>query len=105
MAEYNWHDDFYTRKVFPQICKDAGECTGFFAWLEVADRQRYDEILRLEQVIDEIWLSQGDRISFQSACRDWYKEVLLGIAKWREAMAVPRPSVVCVEPVQERMRL
>jgi hypothetical protein len=101
MENYSWHDDFYTRKVFPQICKDAGECTGFFAWLETADRQQYDELARLEQVINEIWQASGDREQFRTACRDWYKAVLASIDKWRVAMSTPKPPHP--EPRQEKL--
>jgi hypothetical protein len=101
MSDYNWHEDFYTRKVFPQICKDVGECTGFFAWLETADRQLYDEIFRLAQVIDEIWLAKGDRNLFRKACLDWYQAVMGGVEKWKKAMSAPAP--VAIEPKQERL--
>jgi hypothetical protein len=103
MAEYDWHEDFFTRKVLPQLGKDAGECTGFHAWLEVADRQRYDEILRLEQLINELWLAKGDRAVFRKACLDWYKAVMAGIEKWKKAMSMPAP--VPVEPKQESLFL
>lgn len=103
MAEYNWHEDFFNRKVLPQICKDAGDCPGFFAWLEVADKQRYDELTRLEQIIESIWLASGDREQFRQACRDWYKETMLGIEKWRAAMAAPVIVSKPAEPKQERL--
>ena len=100
MTDYSWHEDFYTRKVFPQICKDAGECNGFFAWLQIGDLQLYHEIIRLEQKINEIWLAAGDREQFRGACRDWYAACLSGIEKWRKAMREPPPNPRVPEQVR-----
>jgi len=86
MSTYSWHEDFFKRKVYPQICKDAGECAGFFAWLQIGDRQLYDEILRVEGEIDRLWLAKSDQESFRKVCKDWYDAVMQGLAKWREAM-------------------
>ncbi len=101
MADYDWYEDFFNRKVLPRIGKDAGECRGFFAWLDVADKQRYDEIHRLEQLISEIHLAKGEREQYRKACRDFYKTVMDGLEKWRKAMNEPKP--VPVEPKQEKM--
>lgn len=107
MTEYSWHEDFFKRKVFPQICKDAGECSGFYAWLEVSEKQLYDEIFRLEQEIDAIWLAQGDREKFRQACRDWYTTVMAGIERWKKAMGVGQGAgdrvQGTVEPEQIKM--
>lgn len=90
MSDYSWHEDFYTRKVFPQVCKDAGDCNGFFAWLQAADLQRYHDIQLLEQRINDIWLASGDRQAFREACLDWYRACLDGISRWRAALVNPR---------------
>jgi hypothetical protein len=90
MVNYSWHEDFFKRKVFPQICKDAGECAGFYAWLEIGDRQLYDEILRLEQEIDRLWLEKSDQDSFRRGCQDWYEAAMKGIGKWREAIGATK---------------
>lgn len=107
MTEYNWHEDFFKRKVFPQVCKDAGECSGFYAWLEVSEKQLYDEIFRLEQEIDAIWIAQGDRERFRTACRDWYSSFMAGIEKWKVAMKqeTEARSQKPVEPEQIKMAM
>ena len=87
MSQYSWHEDFFKRKVYPQICKDAGECAGLYAWIQVGDRQLYDEILRLEGEIDGLWKAKSDQESFRKACQAWYEAAMKGLEKWRAAMS------------------
>jgi len=99
---YSWHEDFFKSKVLPSICKDAGECSSLFAWLQEADRQLYDEILRLEQEIDRIWLAQGDRPKFKEACKAWYDANMQAIKKYQQTM-IPEAVQVQKEPKQEKL--
>jgi hypothetical protein len=104
MGTYSWHEDFFNNKVKPQIAQALGDCTGFFPWLEKTNRQTYDEILRLEQEINDIWNAQGDRKKFKAICIEWHDLHIRAMEKFRARMAIKQePEVKNYEPIQERL--
>jgi len=66
-----WYENYFDR-AFTKICKDMGECEGFFSWLAEYEPVLY---LRLEEawdLISTLWLSRAEQQSFKDACKSWY---------------------------------
>lgn len=101
---YSWHQDFFENKVRPLLGQNYGYETGLWAWLEITDKQAYDELTRLEQLVNDLWLDNGEHSEFKQACRAWYEALLQSRGKWVAAMrGEPEPVPVPVEAKQEKL--
>ena len=93
ITAYSWHEDYFKVKVLPQLGRDMGACSGLFEWLHEAHRQEYDELLRLEQEIDRLWLTNGDRQKFKADCAAWHEANIKALGKFRAAMGEKQGTV------------
>lgn len=101
---YSWHQDFYENKVQPLINRHYGYEQGLFAWLETADKQAYDELTRLEQLINDVWLSMGEHDAFKKACREWYDAIITARGRWVAALGEdPQPPPAPVPEKQGKL--
>lgn len=87
MDDYNWQDDFFSRKVLPAIGDKMGEdCQGFFAYLAGNVPEMYQRIRAAEDTINSLWHHDAERASFRTACKVWYDLLIkakTGFDEWK----------------------
>ncbi len=102
VAEWDWYESFYRMRVLPKVCKEMGECEGFFLWLAEYAPDMYVRISAADEEINSLWLSRAEKESFKDACKRWFN-LLMEAKKRFDVWKMQQREKVLLSGKQELM--